>query len=205
MSENETNKSEISKNLKEKLEYSNIIENKEEEIKEKEKEGNNILKEEGIKIIENLNINKNDNENHIVNDTNNNENKIESNNDIDNKEVKENDINNEKLKEDQLEKEENIKNIQNEENNNNNNLNEEEEKYDEFNSYKSDIELLKQQIEEKNILINELNEEKNNVIGDILNPEDKIIELNIIMEKEIDKSNKNLELIMKQEIKIESM
>ena len=44
-----------------------------------------------------------------------------------------------------------------------------------------------------------INEEKNNVIGDIPNPEDKIIELNIQMEKCEEKTKNNLELIEKQE------
>jgi hypothetical protein len=67
------------------------------------------------------------------------------------------------------------------------------------------MEFLKQQIEEKDKEINELKRQKENVIGDISNIDNKISELNNLLEKEKNNTYNNLDTISKQENKIESM
>ena len=72
-------------------------------------------------------------------------------------------------------------------------------------SFKSELEVLKEQIKEKDKLINEYNIQKSNILGELINPDIKIVELNSLLEKEKDKTNNNLDIISKQDNKIESM
>jgi hypothetical protein len=72
-------------------------------------------------------------------------------------------------------------------------------------SFKSELEVLKQQIKEKDKLINEYNIQKSNIIGELINPDIKIAELNSLLKEEKDKTKNNLDIISKQDNKIESM
>ena len=71
-------------------------------------------------------------------------------------------------------------NIENKENNNENDFEEDFE----ILSYKSEIEFLKEQLKEKDKLINEYNIQKSNILGDLTNPDEKINELYTLLQKE---------------------
>lgn len=203
--------------LYEKLQYSE--EEKEKQIKQnEEKIEDNIIdidNEKKGEIIDNViydeeNNNK-DNKNNDENKENENENRIHG-NEINENEIHEGDLgfgikideNKELIEKSQDYKEYNEINpsdlINVEENKN---LQIEDD--NEIKSFKSEIEILKQQIKEKELLIKDFQIKKENVLGEILNPEEKINELNLLLEEEKNNTKNNLNTISQQENKIESM